>query len=1157
MTFTDAQREAILSRGGSVLVSAGAGSGKTRVITERLMEYIDPSDSNTEPEEIDRFLVITFTRAAASELKGRIADAISARLSRNPSNRHLRRQLLLCRNARIGTIHSFCGQLLREHAELAGISPAFRVLEEEKSQKLLEAALERVLERRYAEGEEAFLHLADGVGAGRDDSRLAGAVLKLYRSAQSHARPDAWLSAQAGAEEAQWKDISETPWGRELTEELRSTVGFWAGRMEDCLSRMQEDPVLTRIYGDSFGVTAEALRDLEKAFAEGWDAAYAHFPVPFPRVGSPRAEHDRGLAEELKATRKQCADEMKRLGGKYFTASSAELLELFRRTAPDRQMLVALCGDLETEFRRAKQRMNALDFSDLEHRSYALLTEGDGGRSALAEELAAGFREIMVDEYQDVSRVQDAIFHAVSREGTNLFFVGDVKQAIYRFRLADPTIFTEKSRRYAADPEHGGRLIQLQENFRSRPEILDAVNDVFLRCMSERLGELDYRERDCLRPGREVADRGPKPELLLLPREETDGDALRDEAALAGRRILELMQDCRITDDSATEGGTRPLRFGDIAVLLRSANADGGTFRRVFSSMGIPVSAGAGEDFYSSMEVSTVFSMLSLVDNPHRDIPLLTVLRSPAFGFSPDRLSLIRALSPDSDFYTALGKADEPDAKRFLELLGGLRAAAVDLDPVRMVDRITEELELYPICSAMPDAENRLRHLTDLSLMAERFLDSGERGLHRFVLWFENMRSRGTDPGTGGESGDAVQILSIHKSKGLEFPVVFVCGLGKQFNSADTREPILIHPRLGLGPKYSDTGLGIECPTLARRAIARALTGEMKSEELRLLYVAMTRAKERLVMTACLRKAQEQLEGARTPAELNKIPAELLLSAQTPVRWLLPSAAAGVHIDVRICTPETEEQSEEERETSVSSEASPELLRELETNLSWRYPFSAAEELPSKLTATELKDRAELDPDGAALFQEKRYRGSFRTPEPDRIPLSAADRGTATHLVLQQIDFSKTGSTAEIASEIRRLREGEFLSPEEAASVKPETVLHFFSSELGRRLLASDCREREFRFSLLCEGTELLGVGSEGEKILLQGAVDCFFEEEGGLVVIDYKTDRIPDGKTLDEKTERYRRQLAVYAAALRRITGKPVKERYLYYLSSELCVPV
>ena len=580
MDFTNAQLEAICCRGSSVLVSAGAGSGKTRVLTERLMEYMDPQHSDARPEDIDRFLVITFTRAAAGELRARITDAIATRLRSNPHNAHLRRQILLCRNAQIGTIHSFCASILREYAGVLGISPAFRILEEEKSERLRAAALERVLDRCYETGAEDFLNLADRVGAGRDDTRLAELILKLHAAMQSHARPECWAEDQAAQFSAEHADVGKTPWGRELLEDAKSEVSFWCSRMEEAFSDMQAETAVCRAYEKSFAETAQALRTLCARLGQGWDDAAACFPIPFPRISGIRNNPAPELASELKGTREQCKKAMEKMA-ELFSSPSSQILSDLQDTAGDMRTLLSVVLDLEDEFRRAKNRANALDFSDLEHLAIRLLTREDGSASEAAEEIAARFTEVMVDEYQDVSRVQDRIFRAVSRGGENLFFVGDLKQSIYRFRLADPEIFNEKSRLYS---ETGSRerVIRLQENFRSAPEILNAVNAVFCRCMTERLGSLEYGPADMLIPGLPGTANRPVPELLLLPREEAENTDLEAEAFQTAREILSLVQGGTVRDGDKE----RPVHFGDVAILLRSANAVGGVFRRVLLSQG-------------------------------------------------------------------------------------------------------------------------------------------------------------------------------------------------------------------------------------------------------------------------------------------------------------------------------------------------------------------------------------------------------------------------------------------------------------------------------------------------------------------------------------------------------------------------------------------
>ncbi len=1140
MNFTKAQQEAISVRDGSVLVSAGAGSGKTRVLTERLMEYIDPHEPSVPAQDIDRFLVITFTRAAAGELRARIADAIAGRLRENPNNGHLRRQLLLCRSAQIGTIHSFCGTLLREYAAEAAISPGFRILDEEKSGRLLRNALERVLDRNYEKEDPDFLRLADSVGAGRDDSRLSELVLKLHGEMQSHARPEHWIRTQMQRLDEKPETITDTVWGSAFLDDVSGETAFWETQIRRDASEMQGDEKLEKAYLESFLVTAGDLRRLRQALDAGWDKARACFPISFPKLKPLRSYENPVFAAVLKEDRERCKKAMEKLAD-VFSDSSCELLRQQQETVPEMRGLLKICSELEEEFQRSKRRANSLDYADLEHGALRLLTDENGKQNELGKTISSRYCEIMVDEYQDVSRVQDSIFHAVSREEQNLFFVGDIKQSIYRFRLADPTIFTEKSRSFR-DQENGRgeKLIHLRENFRSRREILEAVNDVFTRCMSRQLGDLDYEGEEMLIPGADYPDEGTKPELLLISSEDS-------EPKVIGQRILNLIRAGTTVMDN---GNRRTLRYGDIAILHRSANSIAEDFRQTLLSMGIPVSAAAGGDYYRSEEVATVLSMLLLLDNPHRDIPLLSVLQSPAFGFSEDRLGQIRAADRDSDFFTALCAAGGADTERFLGILNALRTEAPDLDPIQLTERIAEELDLYALCAAMPDGEKRLRRLLDISTLAEDFLETGERGLHRFVHWLRGKAERKEAPDSPSDGGNAVHLLSIHRSKGLEFPVVFYGGLGRMFNRQDTAAAVLMHPKLGLGPKLTDTRRGVEYPTAARRAIARQLTGENRSEELRLIYVAMTRAREKLIMTACVSKPEEQMEKAAFLCRWNRIPAVLLRSVSAPYFWLLPTALEGRTMSCSVVAEEDAAEVEETLKKDRAAETDPDLYRMLERNLTYVYPWKSAENLPSKLTATQRKEAgAEEDPD-AAFLPEKEQREHFAPISEESGALSAARKGTAAHLLLQQIDYRKTGSAEEIREETDRLCRQGFLTEEDAASISPGMICSFFSGELGKRILQAENVWREFRFSLLVKAGELLPGESDDEEILLQGAVDLCFKEGEKLVLVDYKTDRIDNEEKLNERSEHYRQQLETYAQALERIFEMKVKEKYLYFLT-------
>ena len=1171
-TYTPSQYDAITCRGGSVLVSAGAGSGKTRVLTERLMEYIDPKLTSREPEDLDRFLIIAFTRAAAGELKARIAGAIADRLREDPQNAHLRMQMLKCRSARIGTIHSFCSELLRRYAADVGISPAFRIVEEERSERMRLQALERVLEAAYEEGDEDFLSLADSVGIGRDDRRMSDLILKLHAAMLSHARPDLWAQQLIDEGEACPALVAETRWGTELMLQAKSDVSFWISRISDSLDDMAGYEAICRAYADSFAETCLALKRLREALDLGWDAASACFPIPFPRITGIKNNPAPELSEDLKDRRADCKKAMEKLADT-FSLDEQSVLSDCRQVAPAMAALLKLALKLEDEFSEMKRRQNLLDFNDLEHLALRVLLDDEGNETDAAREVAAQFCEVMVDEYQDVSRVQDRIFHAVSRAGKNLFFVGDVKQSIYRFRLADPGIFTEKSRRFG-EPENsrGERLIHLQENFRSHPAIIDAVNAVFARCMTRELGDIDYRGREELIPGRPEPPTPDSqlpttnyqlPTLILLDSKDAEESALELEARQVAAEIRRLLRTCRVP----TESGDRPLRFGDIAVLLRSANTVGGQFRRVLLDEGIPVAAGFGGDFYLSTEVNAVYSMLCLLDYPHQDIPLLALLNAPCFSFSADSLSLIRAQTPDTDLFTALCASDDPESRRFLAIYRNLRSEAADCSPKELIEGIIEELDLYTLCSAMPDGERRLGRLDDLRAMAESFMKGGEIGLHRFVSFLKSSQEKNREPQGCAAESDAVQLLSIHRSKGLEFPVVFCSALGRSFNRQDLQNAVLIHPVLGLGPKCTDSRRKIEYPTAPRRAVDTRLRRESLSEEMRLLYVAMTRARERLILTACVRNPDRLIEDARRLQGFLVIPAPLLQDALNPLPWLLPAALEGKHLTLRLQSKDGSPIDSQLPTTNYQliTDAHPneELDRFVSETLSWSYPWPDAVMKPSKITATELKAAQDWDPEAASVFPQR----AFHPGSPLDLKLTAAERGTAMHLALQQINFAKTGNIDDIRDELARLTAQEFLTSEEAASVDPERILRFFASPLGRRMLRSDRCEREFRFSLLWEDndfpssalvsqpsppvSQLLTLNSKLSS-LLQGSIDCFFEEGGGLVLVDYKTDRVGTEEELRQRAEYYRIQLDTYARALERIFGLPVRERILYFLRPE-----
>lgn len=1151
---TPSQKLAIEDRGGELLVSAAAGSGKTRVLTERLMRWITEGDA---PRSIDNFLIITFSTAAAAELRSRISEELSARAAADPGSKRLRRESALVRRAQIGTIHSFCSALLREYAGRAGIAPDFAIADEDRARELRRLSLETVLEAAYAEAEPGFIQLADTVGAGTDDRRLESLVLELHGKLQSHARPGDWAARQSELFETGAEDAADTPWGRELLESAADELLWWAGEFDELVRSLAGFEKMGKAYVPSFSETASSLRGTAKRAAEGWDALREALPIEFPRLGTLRGGgEDPELAERAKARREACKKAAKRLE-KGFTLPSAQLLRDMRATAPAMRALLKLVGDFDAEYTRRKRRRSLLDFADLEHLAARLLTEPDGSPTETAREVSRRYAEVMVDEYQDVSLVQDMIIRAVSDSGRRLFMVGDVKQSIYRFRLADPTIFLKKYESYADAPQPEGvpRRVFLRESFRSRGEVVDAVNAVFGCLMSKGLGEMEYDERARLRAGLEYPGVVPVPELVAVPlpgadEDEERPDKIEVEAAYAARMMRRLVETgAKISEGSAL----RPLGYGDIAVLLRSVNVSGPVWRRVLAREGVPVEAGQSGGFFEAPEVAVIISLLAIIDNPRQDVALISVLRSELFGFTNDELTEIRLMSGEGDFYAALSARAQVSekARAFLDTLARLRDFARDSELATLIWEIYESLGCMALCSAMRDGEGRRARLLRLFELARSFETTGWRGLRRFLDWLRSMRERGEEPAFPDEDGGgAVRIMSIHRSKGLEFPVVFIGDTARQFNRSDLRGSVLVHPELGLGPKFTDAARGIEYPTLARRAVANRLERELLSEELRLLYVAMTRARERLFITCAMADPQKTMDKL-APAAQEHIPAQALLPMRSMAEWLICAALGTGGRALTLSIGGDEEGAP--RRVTPAAQPEPERTGEeaspvdFDALLAWRYPHSGAETLPSKLTATQLKSLAEPDAESAELLP--RAARTFRRPDIALAArrLTAAERGTATHLALRYLELGAL-TTPEAAREaVDRLAAAGKLSAREAAAVDAAGLCRFALSPLGRRIAAAPRVLREFPFALLCPA-ERFFPGAEGEELLLQGVVDCCLIEPDGAVIVDYKTDRIAP-EAAPERAKRYAAQLETYAWAVSRITGLAVKAKIVYFL--------
>ncbi len=1189
--LTTEQRAAVENRGRGLLVSAAAGSGKTRVLVERLFSYVEREGAN-----LDDFLIITYTRAAAGELRGKIASALSERLQSDPGNTHLQRQLLRVYRADIKTVDAFCTTLLRENCHLLGedgngntLRPDFRVLDEQDAQALRERVLARTLDRFYEECEpgDGGTLLADTLGAGRDDRALAALVMELHGKVLSQPYPEAWLAEQ----EQRWADMPEridaTPYGTLLLDALHTKALHWAALFEQGAAEMDGDEKLSNSYAPCFRSVAGKLRAFAKAAERGWDDARASL-VDFPRLTAVRK-----LADEMLKNRMKCLWDNGKASvgkfGKWFTASAAEAADDLRTMAGAMVALLRLTGNFLRAYQAEKRRRNAADFSDQEHEAIRLLVGTDGAPTELARTVAERYREIMVDEYQDTNEVQNRIFEAVSRDGTNLFTVGDVKQSIYRFRLADPTIFLNHYNTYppAAEAEEGARAkLILSRNFRSRREVLDATNFVFSNILSEEMGELDYGADEALYVG---ADYPENPDCrtefhLLDPGRADNGERLRAEdaeAAFVARTVRELLDSGFSVTDAHTRA-PRPVREEDIVILMRSPRARLGTFRAALEARGIAVSAEEGGDWLESMEAAVVFALLEVVDNPRQDVPLIAVLRSPLFGFSADRLALLRAQTKEGDFYDALCADDGADTAHFLQTLASLREAAQVMDVCRLLAYLYDVCNVYGIFGAMPGGREREENLRALAALAERFESAGFRGLFAFVAHVRDLKqSGGLDAPRAAQSAGGVRIMSIHRSKGLEFPIVILADLAKKFNNMDFTGPVLVHAKYGLGPECVDMSRRIRYPTVARQAVERTLRRETKAEELRLLYVAMTRAKEKLILVHTQANAAKRVEDLLATASCPALP-ETVDEGRCLGDWvMLPllcrpeaeplRALAGFDAPQLVATddapwivavhdPVNEAAEQPEAPEKDGTETFRADLTPDTSALVWQYPYAASTDLSAKLTATQLK--------GRAADAEIRENAGGETPKlPPRLrslarprfltgemPLVGSERGTAIHLVMEHLDFNGTATAEGVRAQIDALRERRLLTPEQADAADADAIARFLQSDVAARIRAGQNVEREYRFSLLAAARDYDPGAAEDDRVLLQGVVDCFFEESDGIVVLDFKTDRITNEQTA-ARAALYRAQLATYATALERIMGIPVKERLLYFFATNTCV--
>ena len=1155
--LTYEQQLAVDDRGGKLLVSAAAGSGKTKVLVDRLMKYLQDPVS---PANLDEFLIITYTKAAAAELRGKIAAKLTEKIAENPESR-LQQQMQRLFLTKISTVHGFCADILRENAYRLGLAADFRVADENECRELRDQVLSDLLDRAYetAAENEDFRAFVDTQGVGRNDKLVPELILKVYDSAKCHLDPEGWLEAcLKAADITDCADASETVWGKYLMADLMEYIDCQIRVLEQCIREAEQVEGLEKAAGN-IKETLHALRELRSSTT--WDQIVARKEIPFSRYPAIRKCGDMEVKERIKAARDACKDD---LPGKLkaFSDASTQVLEDLTQASAGTRGIIALVRQFDREFSQAKRSRRILDFSDLEHKTLDLLLGKRRDHStAAAREIGSRFREILVDEYQDSNEVQDKIFSALTESRQNCFMVGDVKQSIYQFRLADPGIFLQKYASYvpAEEARPGeGRKILLSRNFRSGGEVIEAVNDIFGRCMSPEVGGLRYGDQEALVEGIEHAPL-PEPAVELYALQARE-ESYAEEAAFVAQRIRQMLDDKTVVRDGA---GFRPVTPDDIVILLRSPGSSGGYFQRALEARGIRCASGGGNDLLLTGEIATLRSFLEAIYNPRQDIPLLSVLASPVFGFTADELASVRAKQKRGSIYDALCRDESEKSHRFVAALEALRQEARMSTLSQLLEKCYALTSMDSIYAAMAGGEARSANLQTFFQLASDYEMGNHRDLGQFLDHLKALEDKGLIS-AGASAAGCVTIMSIHKSKGLEFPVVFLSGLSRRFNRDSLQARILADKELGLGLSVADQTHRMRYPTIAKRAIAAKMQSESLSEELRVLYVAVTRARDRLIMTYMHQNLENKLkdialradfDGGRLLARDVSCPGDwVLLTAlhKTEAGELFalggrPKETAMGRFLWKICAGEAPQADENcAAAGEVRGKMPDNALIRLKTALEFSYSHAAAIEAPSKQTATGRKGRMKDEEAAENTRQAATKQRGWRKPSFLEADRQGKTYGNAMHAAMQFIRYEGCGSVEEAAREVERLVTEGFLTREQGNLVNCRDLAAFFETPEGMRLRQGAEHIREFKFSILDDASNY-GTGLEGEQVLLQGVVDCALLEKDGITIIDFKTDRVTE-ETVAETAERYRPQVETYAEALSRIYEMPVKGKKLYF---------
>ena len=1157
MAWTKEQEKAIYQKGDNILVAAAAGSGKTAVLVERIVNKII-----NEKIDVDKLLVVTFTNAAATEMRERVLDAIYKKLEDNPDNLMLQKQIVLLNKSHISTIHAFCLEVIKNNFYKTDISPNFRLANTPEIELLKMEVLEEVFDNLYEEKNENFIKLIDTYCGYRSDDNLKEIILKIYRYIQSMPYPEEWLEKQVEKFNLDLEqDFSKTVWGQLLIKEAKEDIEESINMLKNVAKKLQLETDLNKWYL----IINDDISGLEEiAEMENWDDFY----IKMQDLKFKTWAQDRKIVSELKDNAKAVRDKAKAkiddLKNKIFIYDSKQANNDIFAMYETLQEIKNVILKFISEYQKAKLQKNIIDFNDIEHLALQILVQknekGKYEPTEVAKEYQEMFEEIAIDEYQDSNEIQEEILKQISR-GNNIFMVGDVKQSIYKFRQAKPELFLQKYNTY------DNNKIQLFANFRSRKNILDLSNVIFENIMSEEFGSIDYNENEFLNVGQEyIATKEKtlgKAELHIIDAsvetEELQDEILENaeiEAKFVAKKIQELINGNYVVYDK--KQGYRKLQFKDIVILLRKTANVAPIYEKELENLEYPVFSDIGTNYFESIEIQTIMSLLKIISNPDNDIALVTVLRSPIGKFTDNELIEIRLENQNESFYNALLSSEQLKEKidDFLELVEDFRTKQEYLKLDELIWYIYEKTGYLNYVSLMKNGNLKVANLRMLFEKARDYEQGSFKGLYNFINFIDKVTKGNTDMGAPkliGENENVIRIMSIHKSKGLEFPVVFLCGTGNQFNMLDLNDNILIHSELGLGPKYINYERRITYNTLAKEAIKYQIKKEIKEEEMRLLYVALTRSREKLIITGVdknLKKSIQEKEEMLQISE-NKVTKAIAKKSKTYLEWIETVNLADKRmkdlIDVyeHIKNESLDTEQEEQKEKTIQIEERK-INKEIDKILTWEYPEKELTKIEGKSSVSKLTKETENEEIKVELKKPKFLEGE--------LPLSKAEIGTTVHLVMQKLDFKQNYTIEKIEELLEELEQKGIIATKQKEAVPKQKILAFAQSQLFKEIGRAKKTYKEQPFYINIPVKELYESKSN-ENILVQGIIDLYYiTENEEIILVDYKTDYVPENKASYLK-EKYQSQLNLYKRALEQALGKKVTRAYIYstYLNDSI----